>query len=256
MDLFRIGPFAAEHHGLITKAAAIELGVSKSAWYRAIDAHVLEELAHGVCRLAGAPPSREQRVLAAVWSAGPGSLATHRTAAWLWGIRRPDSDPIDVSMSSRRRKYSPAGVVVHRPRDMVDLKPIVRRGIPTTDPVRMLLDLGAVAPRSVANALEVLVAARVASPAAFRAGAERHSRQGRHGVVALRDALDTRSLGELPSDSVLEARFADLARRFRLPPMEFHAVVEGFEVDFRVLDSVVVVECDGHESHGLNRDQF
>jgi very-short-patch-repair endonuclease len=120
----------------------------------------------------------------------------------------------------------------------------------------MLLDLGAVDPASVTAALDHLLGARVVRHTAVRAGLERHSRQGRHGVVSLRQALDARSIGELPVDSLLESRMAALIQRFRLPPMEFHPLVEGFEVDFRVMDSIVLVECDGHGTHGLDRDQF
>jgi very-short-patch-repair endonuclease len=38
--------------------------------------------------------------------------------------------------------------------------------------------------------------------------------------------------------------------------MEFHATVAGYEVDFLVVGAKVVVECDGWQWHGLDRDQF
>jgi very-short-patch-repair endonuclease len=38
--------------------------------------------------------------------------------------------------------------------------------------------------------------------------------------------------------------------------MTFHAVVAGWEVDFLVDVSPVVVETDGWSSHGLDREQF
>ena len=256
MDLRRIAPYAARHHGVVTFAAASRLGVTQASWYRAIDSGLIEGLAPGVARLWGSPPTRAQRILAAVCASGVGAVASHRSAAWLWGVARPEGDPIDVSMLGRNRGPSPAGVVVHRPRDLLDLNPVSRNGVPTTTAIRMLIDLGAVDRKGVAPALEFVLTSKGATFGEIRSVLERHARQGRHGVVALRDALDTRSLGELPSDSVLEERFADLARRFRLPPMEFHAVVEGYEVDFRVTDSMVIIECDGHESHGLDREQF
>ncbi len=230
--------------------------MSRAAWYRAIEARVIEELAPGVARLWGAPASKAQRILAAVWAAGPGAVASHRSSAWLWGVDRPSSDPIDVSMHSRTTKFAPRGVVAHRPRDLLDLRPIPRDGIPTTSPVRMLLDLGAVDPGRVPAALDTIISAKVVRPAAIRAGLDRHSRQGRHGVVALRAALDARSIDEVPADSLLEVRMAELITRFQLPPTEFHPIVEGFEIDFRVLGSIVLIECDGHEAHGLDRGQF
>ncbi len=59
-----------------------------------------------------------------------------------------------------------------------------------------------------------------------------------------------------PADSVLEAAFARLVRRFDLPPFEFHPMIEGWEVDFRILGTSLLVECDGWATHGLDRGQF
>lgn len=49
---------------------------------------------------------------------------------------------------------------------------------------------------------------------------------------------------------------ATLLRKCRLPPVQFHAVVGGFEVDFLVIDTKVILKCDGWGSHGLQRNQF
>ncbi len=44
--------------------------------------------------------------------------------------------------------------------------------------------------------------------------------------------------------------------RYCLPPVAFHKVVEGWEVDFWVIGTPIVLECDGWASHGLERRQF
>jgi len=49
---------------------------------------------------------------------------------------------------------------------------------------------------------------------------------------------------------------SELLTTHRLPPAQFHVMVAGYEVDFLISGSRVVLECDGYESHGLNRDQF
>jgi very-short-patch-repair endonuclease len=49
---------------------------------------------------------------------------------------------------------------------------------------------------------------------------------------------------------------SDLIRDFGLPAMTFHAIVEGYEVDFLVDNTRIVIECDGWAAHGLDRDQF
>jgi very-short-patch-repair endonuclease len=256
MQLRIIDTFASRHHGLITRDRARRLGVSRSSWYRAIASEMLEQIHPNVARTRGSPETWEQQALAAVWAAGHQALASHRTSARLWGIDRPDADPIDVLLTSRTRGGNLPGAVLHRPRDLLDLRPITRQRIPTTNPLRMLLDLGAVDHHAVPDALAHVLASRAASPAAVRSALARHGRQGRHGVTALREALEEWLGEELPPDSVLESRMAELLRRHRLPPVHFHARVAGYEVDFLVLNTNVVLECDGWGTHGLDRNQF
>lgn len=47
-----------------------------------------------------------------------------------------------------------------------------------------------------------------------------------------------------------------LVTAHRLPAMQFHAVLIGYEVDFLVAGSNIVIECDGWGTHGLDRNQF
>ena len=80
---------------------------------------------------------------------------------------------------------------------------------------------------------------------------------GRGGpVAAARTAIDDWSIDDKPADSVLEAVLAHLVGRFGLPPVEFHPVIEGHEIDFRVIDTPVLLECDGWAHHGLDRGAF
>jgi very-short-patch-repair endonuclease len=256
VKLDQIDTFATRHHGLISRQRARSMGVSDSAWYRAIAAQQLEQIHPNVARLRGAPETFEQRALAAVWGAGDGTLTSHRTSSSLWDVPRPDSDPIDVILGARTRSLRLEGVVAHHPRDRADLRPIIRRGVPTTNPMRMLLDLGAVDPDAVYDALIEVLSSKVTSPASVRRTMIRHAKRGRSGVTPLRNALE-RWLGEeLPPDSMLEAKMIELIRRHRLPPVTFHALVVGYEVDFLIDGTNLVIECDGWGVHGLDRDQF
>ena len=176
----------------------------RSAWYRAIESGVLKPLHPGVARLVGAADTREQRIAAAVLAAGPGAMASHRSAAHLWGIPRPDDDPVDVILTERRREATLRGVIVHRPRDRKDLSPVLRQNIRTSNVLRLLCDLGAVDPRSVPAAVGHVVTTGMASPVALRTAVDVHARRGRHGVPAFRDALDEWVIDGKPADSVLE----------------------------------------------------
>jgi very-short-patch-repair endonuclease len=200
-------------------------------------------------------PTREQAICAAVLAASPGCLASHRSAAYLWGIPRPDDDPIEVIVTRRTRSPELDGVTVHRPRDRKDLKPVLRQNIPTTNVLRLLCDLGAVDPAAVSEAVGHVVTSRLASPVALRAAIDRHSRRGRHGVPAFRDALEEWVIDGKPVDSLLETTMNRLLKDHGLPPAEFHARIAGYEVDFWIIGTPVVLECDGWEFHAKTRRQ-
>ena len=149
-----------------------------------------------------------------------------------------------------------AGATVHRPRDLLDLNPSRKDGIRTTNILRTLCDLGAVDPVAVPGAVGHVVTTGMASPAALVAAIKRHGRRGRPGVPALREALGDWVLDGKPVDSVLEPAMRRLLERHRLPPAEFHPRIGGYEVDFRMVDSPLILECDGWATHGRDRRQF
>ena len=94
----------ARHHGLITLDAS---GLSRSAWYRAIDSGTIDQVHPFVARLPGTPRTPEQRIAAAVLAIGSGALASHRSAARLWGAVRPDADPVDLITPGSRHDDRP-----------------------------------------------------------------------------------------------------------------------------------------------------
>ena len=145
---------------------------------------------------------------------------------------------------------------VHRPRDLKDLTPVLRTNIRATNILRTLCDLGALDAPAVPAAVGHVVTTGLASPAALRKAVDRHARRGRPGVPALRDALDDWVLDGKPVDSLLEPAMRRLLQRYGLPPAEFHAVIAGYEVDFWIADSPIILECDGWSTHGLDRVQF
>jgi AbiEi antitoxin C-terminal domain len=178
-----------DRFGLVTLDDVRAAGHSRSWWHRAHRAGLLVAVHPGVSRLARARPSPQQALRAAAVAAG--GVASHLSAAWLWGAPVTPVDPIDVTVSDRRRSSRVAGVRVHRPTDRLDLVAVERRGVPVTSPLRTLLDVGAVASREVvAIVLATFVADDLVTDDALRDGLDRHARRGRSGVGALRVALD------------------------------------------------------------------
>jgi very-short-patch-repair endonuclease len=244
---------ARRHHGVITRDRTT---LSDQAWRRAIRNGTPVRLYPGVARLVGTPPSAEQRIMAAVLAVGHGAIASHRSSAFLWGVPRPTDDPIDIIVANRQGLRSPRGVHVHRPRDTRNLSPQRQSNIRCTNIVRTLCDLGSVDPAGVVDAVGHALGARMLSLGTLEVALQQHARPGRNGVTALRAAIDAWAIDARPADSLLERAMHSLAIRYGLPPMEFHKVIEGWEVDFWVIGTPIVLECDGWASHGLEREQF
>jgi very-short-patch-repair endonuclease len=231
-------------------------GISRTQWNRALARGAADRLHRNVARMYGTPTAAEQRILAAVLAAGDGAMASHRSAARIWGVERPELDPVDVILPARGRRARLAQVEVHRPRDHLDLRPVMRGPVATTNPLRTLLDLGAVDPDGVPAALRTFVLAGFVTPGSVGAAIVRHARRGRSGIRAVRAALDAWYLDGKPADSELEIQMRALVERFGLPPLQFHPVIGGHEVDFRVEGTCLVVECDGWSIHGADRTRF
>jgi very-short-patch-repair endonuclease len=244
---------ARANHGIVTFEAS---GLSRSAWYRAIDAGALHQIHPLVARVPGTPDTPEQRIAAGVGAVGAPTLASHRSAACLWGVPRPDTDPVDVLLLGRRRGPDLDGVVIHRTTDRHHLTPQRRSRIPCTNILRTIIDLGAVDPGGLHAAVGHALATNLASLGAIESAVADHARPGRRGVVALREAIVDWSIDQKPADSVLEAVMARLIASRGLPPVEFHPIIEGHEVDFRVIGTPVILECDGWRYHGLDRAGF
>lgn len=253
MRLSDFDQWAQRHHGLITLGAS---GLSNAAWHRALRSGTLIELHRHVARLPGTTHDHMQRIHAAVLAAGAGAMASHLSAAALWNLIDTADDLVHVVITDRNRRPMLDGVIVHRPSDHRRLQPQRRDNIRCTDPLRTLCDLGAERPSLVGPAVGAALAARLVDLDALTAAVATLGRRGRPGTPALRTAIDDWAIDHRPADSTLELVFADLVRRYRLPPVSFHERICGWEIDFRFIGTPLLVECDGWGTHGLDRDQF
>lgn len=251
---------AAAQHALITRDQAIACGCSGDWLERSVRRGGLDRPHPGVYRVAGAPQTIDQALLAAVLASG--GVASHRAAGRLWGLG--DWDEVEVTVE-RPRHPRLAGVVVHRSGDL-DLKYVThRRGIAVTNPMRTLVDLGAVkeVKHDVGDALERALLARVCSVVAIERVLDDVARRGRAGAGVIRGVLDERALGRARPDGLLEARMARILREHGLPTPHFQYTVRQrgrfvARVDFAYPDVLLALEVDGFEVHGtpaaLQRD--
>ena len=247
---------ASGPHQLIRREVVLANGHSAHSWRTARANRFFDEVVPGIGVETGRLLEPKGLIAAAVAAAGDGAMASHRSAAFLHGADVVGHEPIDIVRGDRRCSLELPNTVFHRPRDLMDLRPREIDGIAVTNPLRTLLDLGAVSRWDVDRTLQIFVIKGLVTFESVDNALMRHSQHGRHGLVALRTALHQLALHEKAPDSVLEEEMARLARRFGLPPMEFHARVAGFEVDFLLTGTNIYLECEGWRYHGLDKEQF
>src|SRR5947209_9037064 len=173
----------ALHHGLARRDRVLELGVHPSSIDRRRAAGEWTSVFPGIYRHEAAPITSYQQLLAAVWAGGPAAVASHRSAAWLWGmLDAPPSHPeITVPKGGGRRLQ---GVIVHQSRDL-GYAISTRQRVPVTNPLRTLVELGRVGDASLLeNALDRARATKLVTPAGLLHTLEEFGRPGRDGTGA------------------------------------------------------------------------
>ena len=250
-SLLPIAHITARQYSLVTRAQAIRAGISTTTLQRCIDDGVLDVVHPTVYRPAGAPITWKQRCFAAVLAAGPGAALSHRSAAALWKLC-DDVEQVEITVPFPRLPRL-KGVTVHRSRDVGRANLTRRKGIPVTNPLRTVVDLGAVAGELVGDAVELGLIAGLFSVLALEAEVDRLSQKGRFGIGPLRRYLDDRALGDQRPDGLLEPRMARLMRKYDLPPATFQYRVKDGQgrfvarVDFAYPELKIAIEVDGWE---------
>ncbi|MET0558810.1 MAG: hypothetical protein ABW065_09090 [Solirubrobacterales bacterium] len=190
------------------------------------------------------PP--EGHCLAAMLASGPGSLVSHRSAAWLWGLTRAVPGRFDVTAPSRRHPHR--RFEIHYARDLRSVDRTLERNIPVTALPRTLLDYAGSVPthwleKSIERAeeLELLDLVAIDELLGRTVGHPGHGRL-RRALELYRPAPFTRS--------GLEIRFLELVAEAGLPRPATGFNELGHELDVYWPEQGLVVELDIYETHG------
>lgn len=252
----RTARWAADHHAHITRADAYAIGHTRDTLLRCSATGTLERRTARVFRFAGAPRTPEGELYAAVADGPRGTVASHISAAALFGWRRHPALPhVTVPYGGNTRLTA----AVHRSRlDRVDAT--VVGVIPATTPARTLVDCAAVV--AFGSLCEIVDAAfisgRVRRDAVEQAIERASRRPGRRGIPLLREALDIWRPG-IERDSVAEARLFRLLIAWGFPaPVTLHAVRDASgqvlcELDAAWPNQLVALEYDSLAHHGPRR---
>lgn len=214
----------------------------------------LEIVRRGVYRSAGTPATARNELRAALLAAGPDALASHRSAAELWGLPGVVAEEPELLVPWPQWPRLP-GVRCHQSRRIPADHRLEREGVPVTSPARTLVDLAGVAPRGLLGALvdhalrrHLTTMPELEGAVALLAG------RGRRGIVALRTALTERSTGYHPGDSQAERRLSDALVAGGLPrPEAQYQVPAGATVyllDLAYPELRLGIDYDDWHTHG------
>jgi hypothetical protein len=147
--LSRLSQIAEDQWGLVTRRQAELAGISRATLQRLATNGVLERIAHGVYRLAGAPTPDHLGLRAAwlqlapevpAWERTPDQgVVSHRSAAALYGLGHLPAERHDFILPGRRQSRRP-DVRLHQ-RFLRQGEWILLHGLAVTRPSRIAADL-------------------------------------------------------------------------------------------------------------------
>ncbi len=244
-------------HGIVTHTDLVAAGLSRREIDRWRQGRRLVPVHNGVYRIAGAPPSFESRVAAAVRDLGPDGMAWAAGCAasrmWMLGIDGPENR-IEI-LRPEGLSAARAGVVVRRSTRILPHHVTVLRQIPITAPARTLFDLArSTGPVRLDRAISTAIHSRTIPctlPALYRVLYDLGGR-GRPGTRRMRLVLDEHHLDEPPTESVMDVVGRALLRD--IPGIEFQVEMSDEQGYIRRLDGLIrharlAVEFDSREFH-------
>jgi very-short-patch-repair endonuclease len=233
---------AEPQHGFLSWPQLLKAGLTpKDIEYR-VRIGRLHRVHRGVYAIGHRPPGPHAKAMAAVLACGDGAALSHEWAAWLWGITKRWSAPVDVSARSDHRHR---GVRCHRTRTLTPRDITIHYGIPATTPARTVLDLADVLPD--AQLTRAVNQARLESHLRLEDLAELLARSpGRRATKRLRRFVE---LADAPTRSSFEDAFLAFTERHALPRPEVNQTITGHEVDMLWREQRLIVELDTRTYH-------
>jgi very-short-patch-repair endonuclease len=238
--------------GLVTIAQLRELGVPDATFADAVAGGRLHPVFHGVYSVGHRYLTPQARLLAATLACGDGSVVSHGTAAWIYGMNDWWPEAIDViapveagrKIPGIRRRFAPmpVGDEIWR-----------RNGVLVTSPARTIVDYAGISNATgVSELIEQASVLGLLNVAAIDRVLEGPRRCG---AKQLRRALEPwrRYRPGIKIRSRMEAKLLPLLTEAALPIPETNAKVrvggKTYEVDFLWRRQKLVVETDGGRFH-------
>lgn len=255
---------ASAQHGLLTAAQLRSAGFNANLVRGLTKRGHLERVVPRLYRVAGAPETAQQGLLAAVLEVGDGAALSHTTAlAWL---RLPGFTPNPVHVSRPRgngRRGHQLAAHVHMVRWLPEQHVCAPEDVPAVVPARALFELASLPgvhrdriERAIDNAWSRrLVTGRILHTMLEQLEGRRWPR-----IELMREFLADRGKDYIPPESGLECRVIQILRRAGEPPLRPQAncgddVAWIARVDFidNELPFILEVQSDRYHSSRLDR---
>jgi very-short-patch-repair endonuclease len=245
---------AGRQHGVVARRQLLAMGLGSDAIGRRVRGGRLWPIHRGVYAVGHSALTRRSHWMAAVLASGPDAVLSHAAAAALWGIWKPGSGRIDVTVP--RSSPSTKTIRKHCIRLAADELATVG-GIPVTSAARAVLDLAAEKGETTAEAaLREMEYLRIYGPVSLPVLLDRYPRH--RGTAIVQVCLER--LRDDPGGRVrspLEELFLPFLDAHRIPRPRLNAWLtveeQRYQVDCLWAEARLVGELDGFKSHGTKR---
>jgi hypothetical protein len=239
-----LAELATRQHGVVSTGQLARLGYTKSSVAKAAKVERLHRVHRGVYVVGHRRLTWHGRCMAAVLASSP-SVASHLSAAWLWGLLQ--SRPGTLHVTCRRIRHSKRPFETHTA-DLTLADRTIRDGIPVTSLSRTILEIAVDRPgRTVGRYVQRADDAKLFDRRAMGELLDRT--KGHRGGAKVRAALEIYRETPVFTRSGLERRFLELIETAGLPTPSMNAFVAGHEIDAWEAERFGV-ELDVYETHG------
>lgn len=242
---------AAGQHGLLHRNQLIESGATDHEIMHRLSVGRIEQLHPGVYYIDSVAATWKTEVLAGVMAAGPDALASHRTAAVLWGFDAVYGRMIEVTVPFNEDP-EPTGVILHRTRR---LNPgMILDGLPITPPERTLLDIAPILPeRTLEKAARSAIRTGLTTEEKMDLGVGIYGGRGVAGTRKMRTVIRLVSGDNSGSVTEIDMKHLVMDAPIPRPVQQLRVRLSDGSIaypDFAWPDRFRIVEADGFDTHG------
>ena len=239
------------HHAVIGAREARKMGATGRQMAWKVTSGEWVRVGRGVYRLAGAPVTPAGELRAAVLLAGEGAVASHWSAAWLWGIADLPDRPM-ITVPHRRVTMAKD---LHVIRSRVPFRVTVRNRISCTEVIRTIFDCAANAGSEtdrIDDLLDRAIARRAVRIQDVTAALGKMEYRRHNGRPLVEERLARRGVTGSLAPSVLESRMARLFVEYGLPVPKAEVQwgpQRRYRLDFAYPAIRLAIEVDGWSAH-------